>query len=96
MFNKHCESYHAHPVHGRNGKTLASAWEDYPRAYLGTCIPGFPNLFMVTGPNTGIGHTSALFIIESQMSYIMGCIRNLEKRNKRTIEVSVDAEEKYT
>ena len=86
----------SYPVHGRNGKTLASVWHDYPRAYLGTSVPGFPNLFVVTGPNTGIGHTSALFIIESQMMYIMGCIRNLEQRNKRVIEVTADAEEKYT
>jgi len=86
----------SYPVIGREGKTLASAWEDYPRAYLGTSAPGFPNLFIVTGPNTGIGHTSALFLIESQMSYIMNCIENLKKRNKQVIEVTVDAEEKYT
>jgi len=86
----------SYPVVGREGKTLASAWKDYPRAYLGTSAPGFPNLFIVTGPNTGIGHTSALFLIESQMSYIMNCIKNLETRNKQVIEVTVDAEEKYT
>jgi cation diffusion facilitator CzcD-associated flavoprotein CzcO len=86
----------SYPVVGRNGKTLADAWNDYPRAYLGTCAPGFPNLFIVTGPNTGIGHTSALFLIESQMRYIMNCIENVKKRNKQVIEVSVDAEDKYT
>ncbi|NOR20575.1 MAG: SidA/IucD/PvdA family monooxygenase [Xanthomonadales bacterium] len=86
----------SYPVIGRNGITLADAWQDYPRAYLGTCAPGFPNLFIVTGPNTGIGHTSALFLIESQMSYIMSCINNVKKRNKQVIEVSVDAEDKYT
>jgi len=86
----------SYPVVGREGKTLAAAWKDYPRAYLGTAAPGFPNLFIVTGPNTGIGHTSALFLIESQMSYIMNCIANLEKCNKQVIEVTADAEEKYT
>ncbi len=86
----------SYPVVGREGTTLAAAWEDYPRAYLGTAAPGFPNLFIVTGPNTGIGHTSALFLIESQMSYIMNCIENLKKRNKQVIEVTADAEEKYT
>lgn len=86
----------SYPVVGRDGKTLTSTWEDYPRAYLGTCAPGFPNLFVVTGPNTGIGHTSALFLIESQMSYIMNCINNLQNRNQQVIEVTVDAEDKYT
>lgn len=86
----------SYPVVGRDGKTLKDAWQDYPRAYLGTCAPGFPNLFIVTGPNTGIGHTSALFLIESQMSYIMSCIGNVKKRNQQVIEVSVDAENKYT
>lgn len=86
----------SYPVTGREGKTLVAAWEEYPRAYLGTSVPGFPNLFIVTGPNTGIGHTSALFLIESQMSYIMNCIENLQRRNKQVIEVTADAEERYT
>ena len=86
----------SYPVVGRDGKTLADAWNDYPRAYLGTCAPGFPNLFIVTGPNTGIGHTSALFLIESQLNYIMNCIENVKTRNQKSIEVSLDAEDKYT
>jgi len=86
----------SYPVIGKEGKTLAEAWSDFPRAYLGTAAPGFPNLFVVTGPNTGIGHTSALFIIESQMSYIMASIQNLRDRHQEVIEVNADAEEKYT
>jgi len=86
----------SYPVVGRDGKTLLDAWSDFPRAYLGTSAPGFPNLFVVTGPNTGIGHTSALFLIESQMSYIMGCIRNVNNRNRSVIEVKEEAEKKYT
>ncbi len=86
----------SYPVMGKNGQTLAQAWQDFPRAYLGTSAPGFPNLFIVTGPNTGIGHTSALFLIESQMSYIMKAIKQVEKQSKKVIEVKADAEEKYT
>ena len=86
----------SYPVVGREGKTLAGAWKDYPRAYLGTSVPNFPNLFVVTGPNTGIGHTSALFLIESQMSYIMACITQLKHRNSHVIEVKENAEQKYT
>jgi len=86
----------SYPVIGRKGKPLSDVWSDYPRAYLGTCVPKFSNLFIVTGPNTGIGHTSALFLIESQMNYIMKCLNQLDKRKKKVIEVNKDAEEKYT
>lgn len=86
----------SYPVVGRQGKTLASAWADYPRAYMGTSVPNFPNLFVVTGPNTGIGHTSALFLIESQMRYIMSCITQVKQRNRQVIEVKEQAEQKYT
>jgi len=86
----------SYPVIGRDGKTLASFWADFPRAYLGISAPSFPNLFVVTGPNTGIGHTSALFVIESQMTYIMDCITTLDRKNLNTIEVKAAAEDKYT
>lgn len=86
----------SYPVYGKNGKTISDFWHDFPRAYLGTTLPGFPNLFVVTGPNTGIGHTSAIFIIEAQMNYIMKSIQTVLKANKNVIEVKEDAEEKYT
>ncbi len=86
----------SYPVVGRHGVTLLDTWKEFPRAYLGTAAPGFPNLFVVTGPNTGIGHTSALFLIESQMCYIINSIKNVEKRNKKTVEVKDFAEERYT
>jgi cation diffusion facilitator CzcD-associated flavoprotein CzcO len=86
----------SYPVVGRGGQTLSRVWEEYPRAYLGTAIPGFPNFFVLTGPNTGIGHTSALFIIESQMKYILESLRRLERSGRETIEVRSDAEDRYT
>ncbi|ROM70938.1 monooxygenase [Pseudomonas brassicacearum] len=85
-----------YPVTGKNGRRLRDAWAQYPRAYLGTSLPDFPNLFIVTGPNTGSGHTSALFIIESQMNYILDCIRTLNRQNLRSIEVRPAAEQRYT
>ncbi|MCB1155150.1 NAD(P)/FAD-dependent oxidoreductase, partial [bacterium] len=84
------------PVIGRNGAMLAKFWERYPRAYMGTMMPGFPNFFVITGPNTGIGHTSAIFIIESQMRYIMKCIRETQKRGMHAVEVLDQAEDRYT
>jgi len=86
----------SYPVTGRDGKTLKDFWQEFPRAYLGTSVPGFPNLFVVTGPNTGIGHTSAIFVIEAQMNYIMKSIATLKAQNLKSIEVKAEAEADYT
>jgi cation diffusion facilitator CzcD-associated flavoprotein CzcO len=86
----------SYPVIGKAGKKLHDFWQAYPRAYLGTSVPDFPNLFMITGPNTGIGHTSALFVIEAQLLYIMSCISAVEKEQASSIVVSRDAEAEYT
>ncbi|PHH39598.1 flavin-containing monooxygenase [Pseudomonas putida] len=86
----------SYPVTGRHSVQLKDVWAQYPRAYLGTSLPDFPNLFIVTGPNTGIGHTSALFIIEAQMNYILDCIHTLQSKGLRSIEVRPAAERTYT
>lgn len=80
---------------GRDNTRLSDLWQEFPRAYLGTTLPKFPNLFLVTGPNTGIGHTSAIFVIESQMQYIMRAIE-YARRQRQAIEVSAQAEAEYT
>lgn len=86
----------SYPVTGVDGETLSERWDPYPRAYLGTTVPGFPNFFVVTGPNTGIGHTSALFVIESQMEYIRRAIRAVRDRGAVSIDVTPHAEQSYT
>ena len=86
----------SYPVVGKNNLSLQQAWKEYPRAYLGTSIPEFPNLFIVTGPNTGIGHTSALVIIESQMEYIERCIKHVQMNGDQSLEVNKEAENEYT
>lgn len=86
----------SYPVEGKDGATLANVWHDFPRAYMGTSVPSFPNLFVVTGPNTGIGHTSAIFVIEAQMNYIMTAIKKTREQNKKVVEVNADAEQRYT
>jgi len=85
-----------YPVVGEDGRRLADFWQEYPRAYLGTAVPYFPNLFIVTGPNTGIGHTSALVVIEAQMHYIMQAMAAVITRGKRAIAVKPEAEQQYT
>ncbi|MGI9155225.1 MAG: hypothetical protein ACR2FG_01095 [Marmoricola sp.] len=55
-------------------------------AYKGTTISGFPNLFQIVGPNTGLGHTSMVFIIESQIDYILGALQTMGERGLRAVE----------
>lgn len=74
-------------VRGRDGRTLADAWRDGPRAYLGATVAGFPNLFLLIGPNTGLGHTSMVYMIESQLAYILNCLRVMDRRGVRAVEV---------
>ena len=79
------ESVTALNVTGRDGRGLA---DEGLEAYHGITVPGFPNFFMVLGPNTGLGHSSVVFMIESQIQHIMSCLRMLARDKADTIEVS--------
>ena len=67
------------PVIGPQGRTLHALWAHAPEGYLGTMVAGFPNLFTVIGPNTGLGHNSMVFIIESQLAFIDDAMRRLAR-----------------
>ncbi|GGK73139.1 4-hydroxyacetophenone monooxygenase [Sphaerisporangium melleum] len=67
-------------ITGRDGHPLREAWRDGAEAYLGIAVPRFPNLFLLYGPNTNLGHNSIIYMIESQVWYIMGCLRLLASR----------------
>jgi len=68
-------------IRGRDGRTLGEHWRAHGmRALRGTTIAGFPNLFMLVGPNTLLGHTSIVFMIESQLAYAMDALRTLDAR----------------
>jgi cation diffusion facilitator CzcD-associated flavoprotein CzcO len=59
------------PVTGADGRSLAEAWMEGARAYLGVAVPGFPNCYLLYGPNTNLGHNSILFMVERQMNLIL-------------------------
>jgi cation diffusion facilitator CzcD-associated flavoprotein CzcO len=82
-------------IHGRDGRTMTEVWQGSPQAYRGTAVTGFPNLFLVTGPNTGLGHNSLLFMIEAQLEYLMDALRAMEARGATRVEVRRDAQEAY-
>ncbi len=59
------------PVSGRDGRTLAEEWSGTPRAYLGISVAGFPNCYLLYGPNTNLGHNSILFMVERQINLVL-------------------------
>jgi cation diffusion facilitator CzcD-associated flavoprotein CzcO len=77
----------ADQVRGRDGRLMREVWEGTPRAYLGTAVCGFPNLFLLLGPNTGLGHSSMVYMIETQIDHVLRAIKTLQKRGASTIEV---------
>jgi cation diffusion facilitator CzcD-associated flavoprotein CzcO len=78
-------------IRGRDGQLLDEAWEGSPRAHLGSTVPGFPNLFLLLGPNTGLGHSSMVYMIESQIAYVLDALRTMERAGARAVEVRADA-----
>jgi cation diffusion facilitator CzcD-associated flavoprotein CzcO len=82
-------------VTGREGRTLADVWKGSPRAHLGCTVPGFPNLFILLGPNTGLGHSSMVYMLESQLAFVIGALREMRARNAAIVEVRDDVVEKY-
>lgn len=78
----------ARRLRGRDGRTLAEQWaETGMQAYLGTTVPNFPNLFMLAGPNTGIGHTSLVFMIEAQLAYLVSALDTMRRRGAASVEL---------
>jgi cation diffusion facilitator CzcD-associated flavoprotein CzcO len=86
----------ARRVRGRDGRTLAETWAaGGMQAYLGTTVAGFPNLFFIVGPNTGLGHNSQVFMIESQINYMLDGLRVMRERGADVFEVRPDVQEDY-
>jgi cyclohexanone monooxygenase len=81
-------------VHGRSGTRLHDDWRDGPEAYLGTTIPGYPNLFTLYGPNTN-GVTSIIYIIEAQTRYIGRLLGAMGDGGIDTVEVRRDVHDGY-
>ncbi len=80
---------------GRNRQDLASAWRAGPEAYKGTAVSGFPNLFMLLGPNTALGHNSVVMMIESQLDYLLDALKHMGERKLEEIEVRDDAQQRW-
>jgi cation diffusion facilitator CzcD-associated flavoprotein CzcO len=80
---------------GRDGRTLKEVWTPSMQAYVGTTVAGFPNLFLILGPNTGLGHNSQIYMIESQLNYIVDALRVMRSRGADVAEVRPEIQERF-
>lgn len=82
-------------IYGRDGILMSEQWRDGMQAFASTTVHNFPNLFMMNGPNTGLGHNSVIYIVESQINYILGAIEFLDRQDVHVVEPRIDAEAEY-
>jgi cation diffusion facilitator CzcD-associated flavoprotein CzcO len=83
---------YAEQVAGRDGHTLADTWAGSPQAYRATTVAGYPNLFVLAGPNSGIGHTSLVYMIEAQIAHVMDALTLCRRDDVASIEVTAAAQ----
>jgi cation diffusion facilitator CzcD-associated flavoprotein CzcO len=86
----------ARRIHGRDGQSLQEHWGRLAHAYLGIANPGFPNFFMMQGPNATSGVSSALVFGEAQARYIASAVRSMQRQDVRTVEVRPEVEVAYS
>jgi cation diffusion facilitator CzcD-associated flavoprotein CzcO len=83
------------PVIGRKGRTLDDAWKSGAAAYKGMTVAGFPNWFIMMGPNTGPGHTSVLVYTEAQISHALQAIQKIMAENLKCMDVRQEVQDRY-
>jgi cation diffusion facilitator CzcD-associated flavoprotein CzcO len=82
-------------VAGRGGTTLDEAWRDGAQAYLGITVAGFPNFFMLYGPNTNLGGNSIIYMLEGQIGYVLGALRALTEQRLAWLDVRPDIQDAF-
>lgn len=85
----------AHRLTGRGGVLLADQWSQGGQAYASTTVHNFPNMFIMNGPNSGLGAGSVVYIIENQVNYILGAVRHFKEIGLATLEITEDKERSY-
>ncbi len=83
------------PIVGRGGRLLGDAWRSGAAAYKGMAVSGFPNWFILMGPNTGPGHTSVLVYTEAQIQHVLGAIRAIRSEGLRFVDVRQVVQNRY-
>jgi cation diffusion facilitator CzcD-associated flavoprotein CzcO len=82
-------------VVGSGGRRLAEVWQEGAGAYLGTTVAGFPNLFLLYGPNTNLGSNSIIFMLESQFRYVLSALEAMDREGLASVEVLPEAQDAF-
>ena len=83
-------------ITGRKGLDLrGDAWRDGAEAYLGMAVSGFPNMFILYGPNTNLGHNSIIYMVESQTDYVLSALRHLGAYGRGWADVRPEVQARY-
>ena len=82
-------------IKGLDGVELNRAWRDGAEAYKGISVSGFPNLFLLYGPNTNLGHNSILYMLESQFAYVLNCLDALQQQGLRYMDVKPQVQQRF-
>ncbi|MBX7223922.1 MAG: NAD(P)/FAD-dependent oxidoreductase [Blastocatellia bacterium] len=82
-------------IWGKQGQSLEEVWQGSPKAHLGTMVAGFPNLFFLLGPNTGLGHNSVVYMIESQINHLVKVLGFMRQHQLAEIEPRTEAQGTY-
>jgi cation diffusion facilitator CzcD-associated flavoprotein CzcO len=85
----------ARRLHGADGRTLSETWSESMRAYLGTTVVGFPNLFLLYGPNTNLAHSSIVFMMEAQIHYVLDALKTVRGRSVDRVEVRREVQDAW-
>jgi cation diffusion facilitator CzcD-associated flavoprotein CzcO len=85
----------AHRIANGHGETLSQAWDGSPQAYRGTTVAGFPNLFLLYGPNLNLGHSSIVYMLESQIRYVLEALETMRERRATELEVTPEAQARW-
>jgi cation diffusion facilitator CzcD-associated flavoprotein CzcO len=80
---------------GRDGLEIHDAWQKGMSAYLGVTVNGFPNFFILLGPNTGLGHNSVVLMIEAQVGYVIHCLKLMRESNVAAMEVRAESQQHF-
>jgi len=85
----------AERIRDAGGTSLAERWDGSPQAHRGTTVAGYPNLFILLGPNTGLGHNSVVVMAEAQAGYVMEALRRAHRAGAVAVEVTPEAQERW-
>lgn len=85
----------ARRIRRRGRSSLAESWHDSMRAYLGSTVAGFPNLFFLWGPNTNLAHSSVVFMAEAQLSYVIGALESMRREGAAAVDVREDVQDAW-